>query len=95
MKNKKDFKSFLEDPRPLVESEERSANEGKLIKRDRLDRKKTVEQVQWNQVAGKAPDVSVIENDGRIEAIEFKCSCGCGAVVQFDYDDMPSDQVLN
>ncbi len=95
MKNKKDFVSFLEDPHFFVEKNSITTPRRKIIKKDQVQSRKTIEKIEWEDINEQVPEVTLIENDGKIEAIEFKCACGCGAVVQLKYEDSDGKGMLN
>ncbi len=95
MKKKKEFVSFLENSHKLIENNKKSSSRQKIIKKEESESNKNIEQYNWDQVTEKVPDITVIDNNGQIEAIEFKCQCGCGAVVQFKYDTSGAEPVLN
>ncbi len=81
---KKDFVSFLENPRMLVApSRNGEVRHSAIIKKKQLA--KLQERIQAyipETIQEIAPEIIVVEADGEIKRIEFRCSCGCRASVQ-------------
>ncbi|GAB4375536.1 MAG: hypothetical protein Kow0042_21050 [Calditrichia bacterium] len=95
MKDKKDFVSFLEDSHQFLSKKGDLRSETRLIKSSEVDRMKNIETIQWKSARETEPHVAVIERNGQIEAIKFKCSCGCTTVVQLEYPEVARDQNFN
>lgn len=87
MAEEKEFVSFFEKPHKLIAHETSFTGKANLIKGEHVDAGKSVEKVNWKDVSGQAPDIVVIEKEGRVEALEIKCNCGCHSTVQFEYEE--------
>lgn len=86
MKNKTDFTSFTEDTSAFAARElKSSAKKLSIIKKNQMADFKNIETIRWDEVTENTPDITFIENNGVIEAIEFRCQCGCAALVQLQY----------
>ncbi|HFE62788.1 MAG TPA: hypothetical protein ENK14_00025, partial [Caldithrix sp.] len=81
MKDKKDFVSFFEDSHIFVTRGQGNSSDTPIIKKHQVQSPRNITKYQWDEVSESVPDVVIIENEGRIEAIKFKCKCGCGTLV--------------
>ena len=95
MKDKKDFVSFLEDSHIFVTRGQGNSSDTPIIKKHQVQSPRNITKYQWDEVSESVPDVVIIENEGRIEAIKFKCKCGCGTLVKLEYEDAPQTKVMN
>lgn len=95
MKNKKDFVPFLKDAHAFLRRDPGRAGNKKIIKKDQQRAERQIESVRWEEVHGSAPEIQIIEADGRIEAIRITCQNGGTTVLQFQYSDDGGTRVLN
>lgn len=95
MKNKKDFVSFFENPHLFLSKDQNSYGKNHVIKNNHAEAQKSIKQLHWDRVMDEAPKVIIVEKEGQIEAIKFKCPCGCSTTVKIEYDTPSKESVLN
>ncbi len=86
MGSKKDFVSLLEKSHDFIGNPDGPVKSEKVIKNNPDKSPRSIEQIRWEEVSGRQPEINIVENNGRVERIEFKCKCGCGASVNIDYE---------
>lgn len=95
MKNKKDFIPFLESSHQFLSKNSPSRRSNSIIKGKMARGGAKVEKIYWDEMNEATPEVKIIENQGTIEAIQFRCSCGCNALIKLEYEKEPSKEQLN
>ncbi|NOX38282.1 MAG: hypothetical protein GXO78_12190 [Calditrichaeota bacterium] len=81
---KKDFVSFLDNPRMLVEPSRNGAvSHSAIIKKELVEKyQERIKAYSPEEIQEISPEIIVVEEDGEIKRIEFRCRCGCRASVQ-------------
>jgi len=59
---------------------------GPIIKNSQVEDNSMIEPVEFNEIDDMVPEVQLIKSGGKIEAIKFKCKCGCQTMVKIEYD---------
>ncbi len=87
MSDKKDFVPFLTEPHQFMKRTDPSARRRKILKttEDKLPRH--IQMMKWDEINEEKPDVQIIENNGRVEAIQVTCKCGGSVLLEFDYSE--------
>ncbi len=93
MKDEKDFVPFLTSPHQFLKRPDRARIKSKIIKPDQHHLQQHIQVMEWGEVDENAPEVEVIEKNGRVEGIRISCPNGGTVEVQFQYEE--SEKVLN
>ncbi|GAB4336624.1 MAG: hypothetical protein Kow0037_18160 [Calditrichia bacterium] len=92
MEKKKEFVPFLESNHLFMKADRFNYGHLTLIKREMLNSDAPLQSVKWEHVDGDAPKVEIIEENGHIKQIVFRCSCGRHAEVMLELEDSPETE---
>ncbi len=81
---KKDFISFLENPHTLVGALKKPyRTQSPILKREFVENhRERITAYVPGEIRESSPEIMVTEEDGEIKRIEFRCRCGCRALVE-------------
>jgi len=85
---KKEFVPLTSAPQYLLQTRKINIPSNRyLIKHHTLDQWDKIQKIQLPDLTPHQAEVTLIEEEGQVRAIHFKCPCGCQAAVQIVPDD--------
>ncbi len=78
----KEFGSFFQEGHELLRSDARAASHERIIKKNRVLKTARIKKYIPGEFEDRAPEIFLIETDGQMSEIRFKCPCGCEASVE-------------